>query len=298
MKPKLIVICGPTATGKSDLAVQIAKKFKGEIISADSRQIYKGLDIGSGKITKKEMRGITHHMLDISSPKNIFTVHDFQKQTQKIIQQILNRNRFPIICGGTGFYIQSIVDGIVLPDVPPNWKLRKDLEKKSNTKLFKILLRLDPMRAKTIDQNNPRRLIRAIEIAKKLGKVPKLNKNLTIYRKVLIGLDCSPEELKRRIKKRLIKRINQGMIKEVKNLHQNGLSWKRLFSFGLEYRYISLYLQEKISRKEMIEKLNNEIWHYAKRQRTWFRKDKKIKWFDSSKKTTEKKITNLIKRFI
>ena len=173
-KRKIIVILGPTASGKSALAVKIAKKINGEIISADSRQVYKGLDIGSGKITKKEMGGISHYCLDIVSRKKIFTVVDFKKCADKAIEEIFAKNKTPIIVGGTGLYIQAIVDNIVLPKVKPDWKLRKELEKKTTEEMFAMLKKLDPKRAKNIDAKNPRRLIRAIKISKTLIKIPNL----------------------------------------------------------------------------------------------------------------------------
>ena len=288
-KPKILVILGPTATGKSDLAIKLAKKYNGEVISADSRQVYKGMDIGTGKITKKEMLEVPHYMLDIVHPKKVFSVSEWQKQTNKIIADILSRGKLPIICGGTGFYIQSIVDGIILPEVPPNEILRKKLEKKSLLELVAILNKLDSKRLKNIDSKNPVRLIRAIEIAKHLGKVPPLKSKNNNYKILQIGLTLSDDELKTRIHKRLLSRIKAGMITEAKNLHNSGLSWKRMFSLGLEYRYESLLLQNKITKQEFVEKLNTEIWRYAKRQMTWFKRpahhslgeggDKKIKWF-------------------
>ena len=167
---KLIVILGPTASGKTNLSIKLVKKFKGEIISADSRQVYKGLDIGSGKITKSQMKGVKHHLLDIANPKRKFTVAQYQKLALKKIKQIQGKGRLPFLVGGTGFYIQSIVDGIVMPEVKPDWKLRKKLEKKTTQELFLMLKKLDPARAKTIDAKNPHRLIRAIEIVLKTGK--------------------------------------------------------------------------------------------------------------------------------
>ncbi len=273
MKPKIIVVCGPTATGKSDYAVNLAKDIGGEIVSADSRQVYRGLDIGSGKITKREMGGIPHYLLDVVSPKKVFTVSDFQVQAYKAIEKILDRKKIPIICGGTGFYIDSIINGNILPDVSPDEKLRKELRTKSSEELQKILKKLDPERAKNIDPNNKVRLIRAIEIAKTLGKVPKLRSEPK-YDTKIIYLDFPDEVLKKRIHDRLIKRIKQGMVAEVKKLHENGVSWKRLFELGLEYRYVSLFLQKKITKEEMINTLENEIWHFVKKQRTWFKRYK------------------------
>jgi tRNA dimethylallyltransferase len=193
-KLKIIVILGQTATGKSDFAVQIAKRVlavsrvESEIISADSRQVYKDMDLGTGKITKKEMRGVPHHLLDVASPKKIFSVSDYQKLADKKIQEIFSRGHIPILCGGTGFYIDALVNGTVLPEVAPDKILRKKLDKKSTSELFKILKKLDINRAKSIDKNNRVRLIRAIEIAKTLGKVPKISNKDTKYDTLKIGL--------------------------------------------------------------------------------------------------------------
>lgn len=279
MKAKIIVICGPTATGKTDYAIKLAKKVNGEVISADSRQVYKGMDLGTGKVTKKEMKGIPHHLIDVISPKKVFTVAEFQKLGTQAIEDILKRGKTPIICGGTGFYIDALVNQSALPNVPANKKLRLKLSKESADKLYRMLLKLDRRRAKDIDANNKVRLIRAIEIAKALGKVPKINITLpSKYQCEWIGLDMDDEILKERIEKRLLDRLKKGMIQEVEELHKSGISWVRLLSFGLEYRYITLYLQKKITKEEMIEKLTTEIWHYAKRQRTWFKRNKEIMW--------------------
>jgi tRNA dimethylallyltransferase len=281
---KIIVVLGPTATGKSDLAVKLAKKFNGEIISADSRQVYRGMDIGTGKITKKEMLGIPHNILDVVSPNTRFSVAQWQRQTRKIITDILSRGKLPIICGGTGFYIQSIVNNLVLPEVPPNKLLRKKLERKNVLELFEMLQKLDPERARVIDPKNPVRLIRAIEIATALGKVPISPRaalgEIGEFEFLQIGLNLPNEKLKERILARLLSRIKAGMLQEAKKLHENGVSWKRMFEFGLEYRYESLLLQNKITKQEFVEKLNTEIWHFAKRQMTWFKRDKNIKWFE------------------
>lgn len=218
---KLIVILGPTASGKSALAIKLARLFNGEIISADSRQVYKGLDIGSGKITKKEMQGIPHHLLDVANPKRRFTVAQYQKLALKAVLRIQKQGKLAFLVGGTGFYIQSIVDGIIIPEVPPNLKLRAQLEKKSTQQLFEMLKKLDPARAATIDAKNPRRLVRAIEINLGTGKpVPKLSREALAKWDVLqIGIKKSPEELKKLIAERLKKRTT-GMIAEVKNYTQ------------------------------------------------------------------------------
>ena len=282
-KPRIIVVLGPTATGKSDIAVAIAKKVNGEIISADSRQVYKGMDLGSGKITKTEMSGIKHYLLDVVSPKTLFSVSKYKELADKAIEEIISKGKTPIICGGTGFYIDSIVKNISLPEVKPNQTLRAKLDKLTVEKLFEMLKKLSPSRAKNIDKQNKVRLIRAIEIAKALGEVPEIVEKPSKYKFTLIGLDMSDDVLKLRISKRLTKRIEAGMITEIKKLHKQGVSWKRLESFGLEYRQTAYYLQDKITAEQMIENLENEIWHFVKRQRTWFKRDKNIKWFNPLK---------------
>jgi tRNA dimethylallyltransferase len=292
---KILVILGPTATGKSNLAVKMAKKFNGEVISADSRQIYKGLNIGTGKITKKEMSGIQHYMLDVVSPKKTFTIAEWKGQADKIITEIHNKGKLPIICGGTGFYIQSIVESIVLPEVPQNKPLRKKLEKSSLEHLQKTLARLDLRRFSNIDINNKVRLVRAIEIATYLGSVPEIQKGKKQYNFLQIGLTLPDNKLKAKIHKRLVERMSQGMTREAKNLNKKGLSWKRMYELGLEYRYLSAYLQKKLTKSEFLQRLEIEIWHYAKRQVTWFKRDKKIKWYSP---TETKKIENVVGRFI
>ncbi|MCH8987141.1 tRNA (adenosine(37)-N6)-dimethylallyltransferase MiaA [Patescibacteria group bacterium] len=286
-KNSLIVVVGPTASGKSDLGVQLAKKFNGEIISADSRQVYKGLDIGSGKITKKEMMGVPHHLLDVALPRRTFTVSQYQKLAAKAIDSIHKRGKLPLLVGGSPFYVYAFIDGLAIPEVKPNAKFRKELEKLSVDKLYKKLQKLDPQRARTIESKNPRRLIRALEIIHSSGKpVPKLEYH-SPYDTLMIGIKKSPEELKILIAKRLEKRLKQGMIAEVKKLHDppagRGVSWKRLEEFGLEYTYIAQYLQNKISKQEMANSIQKQSERFARRQMTWFKKDPRIHWIQSQK---------------
>lgn len=276
---KVIVIVGPTASGKTSLSIKLAKKLNGEVISADSRQVYKGLDIGTGKITRKEMKGIKHHLLDVADPKKVFSVTDYVRLAEKAIEEIHSRGKIPIICGGTGFYIQALVDGLILPEVVPNTSLRKRLEKKDLPQLLNILKKLDKRRFETIDQNNPRRIIRAIEIATTLGKIPLLKTN-SKYDPKFIGISLPKKILQRRIHKRLIDRLKAGMINEVKKLHANGLSWKRMEELGLEYRYISRYLKNGCD-TSLLKELEIAINQYAKRQMTWFKKDKRIEWYST-----------------
>ena len=318
--PKIIAIVGPTASGKTDLAINLAKylsnlprigankyrmdnknsrgirynsgdiqAYGAEIVSADSRQVYKGMDIGTGKVTKRKMAGIPHHLLDVASPQRTFTVAQYQKLGTAAIKKILSRDKLPIIVGGTGFYIDTLLYNYNLPSVKPNPRLRHALEKKSAEELFDKLKSLDPGRAETIDSRNKVRLIRALEIVLATKKpVPKLalwqvNGKKPLYDFLKIGTKIEQTELKGKIKKRLAARFNIGMAEEVEKLHKQGLSWKKLDSFGLEYRFISRYLRGIISKKEMEEMLELEIWKYSKRQMTWFRKDKEIKWVRKEK---------------
>ncbi len=276
-KQKIIVILGPTASGKSALAVKLAKKFNGEVISADSRQVYKGLDLGTGKITKQEMRGIRHHLLDVAPPPKQFDVAQYQKLTHHAIAGILKRGKLPIVCGGTGLYISAIVDNPSYPSATPDKRLRAQLEHKSPATLFAMLKKLDPARAQIIDRNNPRRLIRAIEIAKAHGPAEALKKN-PLYDTLLIGIRVPPEKLKTALRARLLKRMRQGMVQEVKRLHTKGVSWKRMEELGLEYRYGARYLRGELSKQELIETLTAKIWQYSRRQMTWFRKMPNIRW--------------------
>jgi tRNA dimethylallyltransferase len=301
-KSKIIVIMGPTASGKSDLAVRVAKKFNGEIVSADSRQVYKGMDIGTGKITTREMRNVPHYLLDVVSPKKKFSASEYKKLAEKAIDKILARGKLPIICGGTGHYIAALLGEQTWPEVPPNPKLRKQLEKKTAPELFEMLSKLDPRRAKEIDRHNPRRLVRAIEIAKAIGVVPKRKSQSASFENLKIGIKIPGEILKERINKRLEKRINPpvggGMLSEAKRLHKAGLSYKRMKELGLEYGRMADFLEGKISKEEMVELLKKEIWQYAKRQMTWFKRDKDIKWFTLSEVERSKKIEKEVKKFL
>ncbi len=310
MKTQLLVILGPTAVGKSALAVELALKYNGEIISADSRQVYRGLNIGTGKITTKEMRGIPHHLIDMADPDERLTALDWKKKAEEAITNIVSRGKLPIICGGTGFYISSLIDDLGFPEVPADTEEQKKLELKSVEELFDELMRLDPERAKTIDMKNKRRLSRAITIARALGSVPKLTSSKdtenTSYDVLQIGIILPDPLLRSRIHARLVQRIEVAdedgidMIKEAELLHagnstQRGLSFERMNELGLEYRYLAEYLQMKINKKELILLLSTKIWQYARRQKAWWKKDTRIKWHTPDDMTgIEKEIENFI----
>lgn len=296
-KPKILVICGPTATGKTSLSISIAKKFRGEIISADSRQVYRGLDIGSAKITKEEMQNIPHHMIDIASPHDVFTVQEFTHHATKIIKEIISRGNTPIICGGTGQYIDALVFNQSFPKVPPNRNLRAILETRSTQDLYKELMLKDPHRAKNIDQHNKVRLVRALEIVDALGVVPR-QKTSSPYQTLFIGLDVDKESHAEIIRERIIDRFdNQSMLQEAKDLYNTGVSYERMESLGLEYRYMAQHLQNKISYPKMIEELTVKTIQFAKRQRTWFKRNKNIIWYNLAV-DQEKDIYNSIKKFL
>jgi len=297
-KQKIIVIVGPTASGKSDLAVQIAKRFNGEIISADSRQVYKSLDIGTGKITKREMKGVPHHLLDAASPKRRFSAYDFIQHANKALTMIYQSDKIPIIAGGTGFYIDALVGNVTIPKFPPNEILRKKLEQKTPAQLLAQLRKTDPKRAKDIieknEQNNKRRLIRAIEITAASPKNTKV-RPLYSYDVLWVGINSEKDALRNTIHKRLLERMKKGMVAEAKKLHNKGLSYKRMEELGLEYKYLALFLKNKITKEEMIEQLSVKIWRYARRQMTYWRRNKDIRWVLKSEK---KKIMTDVKRFL
>lgn len=294
MIKKMIVIVGPNASGKSDLAVRIARTVKGQIISADSRQVYKGMDIGSGKITKKEMMGIKHHLLSVASPRSTFTVTRYRDLALKALAKIQKIGQIPILCGGTGFYIQAVVDGIVIPEVKPDWELRKKLEKIPCGKLYAILKKMDPRRAQTIEKRNPRRLIRAIEIVKITKKpVPAVQKKPLPCEILVLGVKKNEKELKTLISARTERRLKKGMIAETKRLRQSGISWRKIESFGLEYRAAAQFLQKKITREQMSENIKKGDWQYAKRQMTWFKRDPRVCWVKN-----QNQALSLAKKFI
>lgn len=294
-KPKVIAVVGPTASGKTSLSIKIAQKFAGEVISADSRQIYKGMDIGTGKVTTEEMCGIPHHLLDIADPTTVYNSADFMRDATTAIKDITNRNKNPIIAGGTFFYLDTLRGKIQPAPVAPNEDFRNSLAHLKDDELFARLQEKDTERAATIDKFNRHRLIRALEIIEALGEVPKPKTVESPYEWLIIGLSLETKDLKKNIHTRLLERLEQGMVEEVKNLHEAGVSWERLDDLGLEYRYIAQYLQKNFSYDDMVSELETKIGQYAKRQKTWLKKDSEIEWF---KPTDQEVILNRVASFL
>ena len=294
--PNVVVIVGPTASGKSGLAVELAQQFDGEVISADSRQVYRGLDIGTAKITPEEMQGVPHHLLDVVEPHVTYTAADFVRDGRQAIAHISARGKLPIIAGGTFFYIDSLLGRVSYPEVPPNEALRKELEQLDTATLLEQLTAVDEARATAIDPHNRRRLIRALEIADALGSIPPPRAPQETYDVLTIGIKTSPESLRQTIRQRLRTRIEHGLIEEVQRLLDAGLSPERLDELGLEYRYVTSYLQDLITKEEMLETLATKINQYAKRQRTWLKRDPTIQWFDRDDKEIFDVVRELLAR--
>jgi len=293
-KPKILIVVGPTASGKTSLAVSIAKEFNGEVISADSRQVYRGLDIGSAKVTVPEMEGVKHHLIDIVDLSETYNAADFKRDAELAIKDILSRGKLPIICGGTFFYIDTLLNRVSLPKVEPNERLREELESKDTKSLLAILEKLDPVRAKTIDQKNKRRLIRAIEVASTLGFVPRPVSEDLPYDILVIGLTVDMTKHGDTLKKRIEDRLQIGMVEEVENLLKLGVTHAKLESLGLEYTYLSRYLRGDLSLETMISELAIKSRQFAKRQLTWLKRDSTIHWFNRD----DKHIIDVVKAFL
>lgn len=293
IKPKILVVLGPTASGKSNLAVSLARKFQGEVISADSRQVYKGLDIGTGKITMREMRGIPHHLLDVASPKNAFTAVRFQRLGNRALKDILLRGKLPVVCGGTGFYIDSLIYDYKLPEVKADPALRKRLEKETSEQLFQLLKKRDPKRASVIDRFNKRRLVRALEIVMLTGQPVPARASDSKYDVLKIGMEVSDEDLRKKIRRRFVGWLKKGLIQEIKKLKESRISKKRLKEIGMEYPIVNMFIEGKMSKEEMLEKSVTDIWRYSRRQMTWFKRDKNIHWIKSLREAER-----LVKKFL
>lgn len=278
---KLVCITGTNASGKSNLAVELAKKFDAEIVSADSRQVFKGLDLGSGKITTSEMQGIPHHMLDVANINEFFSLSDFQGLAYECIDDIISRGKQPFLVGGTGLYINAVADGYNLTEAEPDMKLRVELEQKSINELIEIIRGIDESALDMVANDNKRRLERAAE--KLIAGVPLNLPSKPRYDVLELGVTWPRPVICERIDERLYRRLEQGMIEEVEGLIAQGATDEFLYKLGLEYRYILNYLRGKYETKEVfIRELSTAIKRLAKEQMTWFRKRKNTIWLDMS----------------
>ncbi len=289
----LIVILGATASGKTHLAVECARLLNGEIISADSRQVYRGMDIGTGK-DLHEYSDIPYHMIDIVNPGEPFDVFTFQRLFVSQYNAIMQRGKLPIMCGGSGMYLESILRNEAMVAAPTNHSLRQQLAQLDDNQLQQHLLQLEPAQHNRTNLVDRERTIRAIEIATARNIAPpqQLIANL---QPIIFGLQWQREVLRKRIGTRLQERLQQGMIAEVEQLHQQGASWETLEFYGLEYRFIAQYLQNQLSKNDMSQKLGNAIKKFAKRQRTWFRRMEKngytIHWLDGDRQPLQQLLT-------
>lgn len=317
---KLLVICGPTATGKTSLALHLAKIVKGELVSADSRQVYKEMDIGTGKGLPKNTRlkgssptiggyyminGVKVWGYDLVDPKKEFSVAHYQKIAKSIIKDIWERKKLPILVGGTGLYIQSVAEGIPTVKIPKNKKLRKILSKKSVKELYDQLATLDAIKAASMnvsDRKNPRRLVRAIEVVLwkidnkdfKEDKKDAFTKNTEILK---IGVKLSKFQFSRRIKSRVVERINKGFGKEVEKLIKKKVPWKSQAMDSIGYKLWREYLNRKTTKEKLIKEWARQEIKYAKRQMTWFKKDRKIKWFNASARSYPKNVEKMLDKW-
>ncbi len=283
--PKLVVVLGPTASGKSSLGIALARRFRGEIVSADSRQAYRCLDIGTAKVTLEEQKLVPHHLLDVADPHEAYTVAQFQRDASTAISAILERGHQPFLVGGSPHYIQAVVDNLEIPRIEPQPELRAQLEKLPLAELLAQLEELDPQSSATIDRHNPRRVIRALEVCLVSGKPFSQQRKLAepFYQSLLLGIEWPRNVLYERIDKRVDERIRQGMVQEVQRLLDEGVSYERLEALGLEYRYVSRWLRGEFkSEDEMVVRLKYAIHDFTRRQLTWFRKDKRIVWVEGA----------------
>ncbi len=288
MKPKVIVIAGPTASGKTALSIELAKKINGEIVSADSMQIYKDMTIGTAKPTKEEMRNIKHYMIDNISPETRYSVSQYKKDAINCIEEIIKNNKTPIVVGGTGLYIDSLVYGIEFQEIPTDLEYRKELNKKADNgglqELYEKACKIDPEAMKIISPNDKKRIIRILEIYKQTGKTKteqniESRKNEVPYEYIVFAINMDRAKLYDRINKRVDIMIENGLIEEVQALIKKYSNLQTAMQ-GLGYKEVLEYFNKKMTKEEMIEKIKMESRRYAKRQLTWFRKNKEIIWLD------------------
>lgn len=313
---KIIVILGPTATGKTDVALKLARKYNGELVAADSRQVYRGLDIGTGKMPSGsekwkvrsgkgswEINRVKVWMYDVVNPDVQYSVADYVKDAEEVIEDIFKRGKVSIIVGGTGFYLKALLEGLSNLSVPVDKELREELEKLSLLELQEKLMSLSPIKWKNLnesDRKNPRRVLRSIELIKMnpyMGRISKYNKKIQRWDVLKIGLTAPREVLYKNVDQRVLSRFDQGMLKEAEDLHKNGLSTVRMKQLGLEYGVLADYLEGEIQSQNLILTMQNKIHGYIKRQLTWFKKEKNVNWFDITDKEFNTKVENLVAKW-
>ncbi|MBI4491993.1 MAG: tRNA (adenosine(37)-N6)-dimethylallyltransferase MiaA [Chloroflexi bacterium] len=283
MRPPLLVVLGPTASGKSGLGIALALRLQGEIISADSRQVYRGMDLGTAKVTPEERRLVPHHLLDVAEPSQDFSLAHYQALAYAAILDVARRGKLPLLVGGTGLYLSAVVDNYLLPQVPPRAELRRELEGLSVAELARRLREVDPQAAARVDLANPRRVVRALEVALSAPGAAVGRQGEPLVRALQLGLSWPRAELYRRIDRRVDERLAQGMVDEARRLLAQGVSHGRLEAFGLEYRFLSRSLRGELpSLEAMAAQLKTAIHAYARRQLTWFRRDPRIHWLDAT----------------
>ncbi len=289
MKPSsacnLVTVLGPTASGKTRLAVSLARELSGEIISADSRQVFRRMDIGTGK-DLHEYGSVPYHLIDVLEPGQECSVFTFQRLFLQAFQEISARGQLPVLCGGTGLYLDAALRGYRMVEVPENPRLRTELANKSDTELAAILLQLVPDQHNRTDLADRNRTIRAIEIASYQPDEQEEQEPFPAIQSLVLGIRWDRAELRRRITQRLRQRLEAGMLDEIQQLHASGVAWERLDYYGLEYRYGGMFLRGELNRNDLFQKLNAAIHEFAKRQETWFRRMEKngvvIHWLDGA----------------
>ncbi len=293
MRGKLIAVMGTNASGKSGLGIELAARYGGEVVSADSRQVFRGLDLGSGKITPEEAKVVPHHLIDVCEPGEFFSMADFQRLAYAAIDDTLSRGKIPFLVGGTGLYVDAVIDGYELSEIEPDLELRARLETFETPALYDLLKEKLP--DTQIDPKNRNRVMRALERLAADDYHP--GRRSPRYEVLKLGVTWPREILKQRIDERLERRLDQGMIEEVKGLMDAGVSTEFLTKLGLEYRYITEYLLGKWTYNQMLDELARAIKRFAKRQMTWFRKEENLHWLDMSADPVQQ-ATKLIDAFL
>ncbi|MCK8825026.1 tRNA (adenosine(37)-N6)-dimethylallyltransferase MiaA [Fuchsiella alkaliacetigena] len=303
MQEPLIVLLGTTAVGKTELSLELAKELDAEIISGDSMQVYKGMDIGTAKLAPEKREKIPHHMLDILSPEEEFSVADFQARVDELIPEIIERGKVPLLVGGTALYLKALIQGFIFPEMETDWELRERLEKEAEEKgteyVHQKLAEVDPQLAQKLHPNDLRRVIRGIEVYRQTGKTStyfkkQAQKRPPRYQALKIGLKRDRKEIYQRINQRVDKMIKQGLVEEVKGLYQAGYDRDLVSMQGLGYKEIIGYLEGEYDLEEAIRLIKRNTRHFAKRQLTWFRKDEEINWFKVAKYEIEGLVTEII----